>query len=1011
MKRKLQLLLLAVISCASGCFAKTGFASLPENSFGMAVSPNGRYVIGIDLRYELNSMYLASFIYDTETRSQEWITEYDANDVFKGGTLSAISDNGVACGHSKDPGLEITFVDFDGEYKSPANRATVWKNGVATQLGYGDFDLSRFTALQDGTKATAISADGTKVAGNFNMGNGTYSLPCVWSESSDGKWTPAMLPMPEGISNSDAEFMSADGNTIAGTVSLSSSQTIAAYWKDGVCNVIDHRKMGFTDDAFIIMDVKGLSANGRFMTIITNYRNFWIIDITTGEYRIMPMPDATRVTNEMSVDDNGNVLGTHHYGTDEDNYSRPFIYTYTDNRLFDLSYYINLYAPGLETDFPLAFEDKTRAVPRAVSASGNVIMGNTDTWPQYGQTPKCWVVQMEKTDIDIPTTPSGVAAKSEELGQVRLSWDKDNSTYKNLTLKSYNIYRDGKLSETLDANANKMETVQTGVPSGHPVYTIEGVYVKGDGTEMLSPKSAPCTASVPDTYQLPLYDDFESKSLQTNFWDNSDGVWTITANGGISGAFIRDFNTPTTEPHSTCLTTRKLDATNQQTVQLSFVLIYGLLNGNDWPLDRDSLSVEYSTDNGETWTVRKEWSLADLGAPYNWSMQHLDLTEEVAGKMFLLRLRNHGQGKAQYDFAVDNFKVGTGAEEKAPENMTGAISNDGNSVQVAWKNSFGAYSLSHAAGLAYATQTIGGEGKEIIAANKFDASDLKIYKGKYLSGASAYLALADYGSPEYNKIHASVVVFEDGKLIREQEITDISFNGMTTVALDNPVEIDPARELMVGIRIFDYSEYQYPLVYIQSNDFIAGKSDLYSEDGGTTWLKVSDLYPEQDYGSWGFCSWYIAGCVTDRPAFVPEATKQPLGYNVFRNGEIINYAMINDCKSGFTDTKPAKNACYDVVAYYLDGNVSEHSEQWCMSDASSIDKNVTDGIEVRIHPGTDNITINGDFTKARLFTTDGVAIAQSKGNTVPLGNISTGIYLLQIESGSNVTVRKIVIRR
>lgn len=1004
-------MLLAVMFCASGCFAKTGFASLPENSFGMSVSPNGRYVIGIDLRYEINSMYLASFVYDTESQSQEWITKYDADDVFKGGEFAAISDNGVVCGHSKDPDLEITFVDFDGEYKSPANCATIWKDGVATRLGYGDFDKGKFTYLQDGTKAKAISADGTKVAGNFTMGNSAYSLPCIWSEGADGKWNPVMLQMPEGTDNGEAEFMSADGGVIAGTVNLSGSQEIAAYWKDGTCTLIDHEKMGFAAGGFVLMDVKGFSANGRFMTIMVNYRSFWIVDIKTGEYRVMPMPDATKMTNEMAVDDNGNVLGTNHYGMDEDNYSRPFVYTYTDNRLFDLSYYVGLYAPELETDIPLAFEDKTRAVPIAASANGNVIVGNTDTWMQYGQTPRCWVLQIEKTDIDIPVTPSGVVARSEELGQVRLSWDKDRNTYAGLTLKSYNIYRDDKLSETLDASADKMEIVQTNVPSGHPVYTIEGVYAKGDGTEMVSPKSAPCTASVPDTYQLPLYDDFESLSLETNFWDNSDGVWLPMNYGGISGSYIRDASTPTAEPHSTCLTTRKLDATNLQSVSLSFVLVYGLLNGNDWPLGNDSLSVEYSTDNGKTWKVRKGWSLADLGAPYNWSMQHLDLTEEVAGRMFMLRLRNHGQGEAQYDLAIDNFRVATGTEEKAPENITGTISDDGNSVYLAWENSFGAYSLSHAGEIAYATQTIGGGGEDIIAANRFDASDLKAYKGKYLSGASAYLVFADYGSPEYNEIHASVVVYEDGKLIREQEITDIKFNGMTTVALDSPVEIDPAKELMIGIKIFDTNEYQYPLVYIQQNSFIAGKSDLYSEDGGATWKKVSDLYPEQDYGTLGFCSWYIAGCVTDGPAFVPEDGKRPLGYNVFRNGEVINYALINDCKSGFTDTNPTDNACYDVVAYYPDGNVSERSEQWCMGSFNSIEGNVADGLEVKVCPGESRITVNGDFTRASLFTADGVAVSRSEGNALPLGNVPTGIYLLQIESGDKVTVRKIVIRR
>lgn len=171
---------------------------------------------------------------------------------------------------------------------------------------------------------------------------------------------PVMLQMPEGTDNGEAEFMSADGGVIAGTVNLSGSQEIAAYWKDGTCTLIDHEKMGFAAGGFVLMDVKGFSANGRFMTIMVNYRSFWIVDIKTGEYRVMPMPDATKMTNEMAVDDNGNVLGTNHYGMDEDNYSRPFVYTYTDNRLFDLSYYVGLYAPELETDIPLAFEDKTR---------------------------------------------------------------------------------------------------------------------------------------------------------------------------------------------------------------------------------------------------------------------------------------------------------------------------------------------------------------------------------------------------------------------------------------------------------------------------------------------------------------------------------------------------------------------------------------------------------------------------------------------------------------------------
>lgn len=1009
MERKLRLLLLAVMALASSAYAKNAFDTLPENSFGMAVSPNGRYVVGVDLRYSLYNQYMASFIYDTEYSQQDWITAYDENDLYKGGMFSGVSNEGIVCGSSKDPNLIITFNDYDGVYTAPANCATVWKDGEATKLEYGDFDKSKFTYLQDGTEAVAISADGKKVAGNFCMGNGTYALPCVWNENGEGKWTVNMLPMPEGVTNAETNYMSADGNMIVGTVTLSSNQLVAAYWKDGICNLADLTKMGLADDSFIQMSVKGISANGRFMAVIVNYRSYWIVDLENRDYRLMPTPDANKVVNDMTVDDNGNVLSAQSYSMNNNVYARPFVYSYAENRLFDLSYYVNVYAPNLEISPSLAFEGNTTAIPKATSAGGNVIMGNFDTWMMYGQTPKCWVLQLDKTDIDIPATPTGVTGQMEELGQVRLTWNKDTNTYKDIKLKSYNIYRDGTLTASLDASESKMEIVQTNVPSGHPLYEIEGVYIKGDGTQIFSPKSTPCVVAVPSSYALPLFDDFESLSLQTNFWDNVDGVWTTMNNGGIAGGYIRDSET-TNGPHSTSLVTRKLDATNQSSVSLSFVLIYGLLNGNDWPLDQDSLSVEYTVDDGKTWKTKKEWTLADLGAPYNWSMQHLDLTNEVAGKMFMIRLRNHGQGKAQYDFAIDNFKVGVGTEAKAAQGLIGSINDKGDKVSLAWKNSKGAYSLSHSSDLPYATMPIGNNGKEIIAANKFDASDLKIYQGKYLSGVSAYLQQTDYGSAESNKIHASAVVFEDGKPIREQEIKDIKFNNITTVALEQPVEIDPSKELIVGVKIFDYSENQYPLIYIQTNNFIAGKSDLYSEDGGTTWNKVSDEYPEESYGKMGYCAWYIAGCVTDEPTFEPKEDEHPFGYNLFRNGEVINHALINDFKAGFTDLKPEANACYDVVIYYLNGDLSEHSEQVCMDDFTSVNPNEAEGIGIKIKCDNKKITINGNFTQACLITTNGVVVAQSSSNVIPTNHVAGGIYLLQVEKNNRVATYKIVVK-
>ncbi len=71
------------------------------------------------------------------------------------------------------------------------------------------------------------------------------------------------------------------------------------------------------------------------------------------------------------------------------------------------------------------------------------------------------------------------------------------------------------------------------------------------------------------------------------------------------------------------------------------------------------------------------------------------------------------------------------------------------------------------------------------------------------------------------------------------------FNADFTVALDEPLPIDASKELKIGIRVHDYDETQMPVTYIMSADFLPGKSDLYSEDGGATWLRLSDFYAGQ----------------------------------------------------------------------------------------------------------------------------------------------------------------------
>ena len=143
----------------------------------------------------------------------------------------------------------------------------------------------------------------------------------------------------------------------------------------------------------------------------------------------------------------------------------------------------------------------------------------------------------------------------------------------------------------------------------------------------------------------------------------------------------------------------------------------------------------------------------------------------------------------------------------------------------------------------------------------FDKDDLGLFNGKYLTSVTATVN-HDTSIEGTTDTHASIVIFEDGKLVREQEFTP-DYNADQVIKLDEPLQIDAAKELKIGVKVFDYDARQLPLPYYNTNDFVAGKSDLYSQDGGETWHKLSDLWAGTDTDTDGYASWQITGNVTD----------------------------------------------------------------------------------------------------------------------------------------------------
>lgn len=1019
MRRALLYLAIGIFTCMTNLQAENKITATGANTLGTGMSPNGKFIVGVHPQYFAYNIYMKSFLYDTAKRKLEWVTAYDETDYGKSGSFTDVSNDGVISGTFKDPDYTITVNDFDGARSFPINVAAVWKDGKRTSLGFGTFDSSEFKYFEDGSFAEAISGDGKTVVGNIGIGNSTYMFPCMWKQSDTGNWTFSQLTLPQGAVGGKTVDVSTDGSIIAGVIWYEMYEA-AAYWKNGVCHLIEGTGEDTQFNGTGQNKACAVSPNGKYVTFILGYMHPRIYDVEHNSYRKITPFEPYHSPDRLAIDDNGNTVSAFGYGSllSGEVYERPFWYSYKDDRILGFDYFMSLFAPGTESPFTFAFEEKTKATPCAISADGTFIMGNNDMMVALGGIPECWMLKTESRTVVIPKTPENLRAQSWELKEVTLTWEKDEQTYGGLTLESYNVYCEGEnIANVPVSSAKGLTYIHKNVKAGFPKYSIAGVFKTTGTSTVESPKSNPVATAVPDTYALPLFDNFDSQSLETNYWtvdrhygDIIDTNWGVIPYFGIYDCGL--YSSPTSQlPYSSGLISRPMDASKVKKVSLSFAILYGMINSDNQQMDKDSLSIDVSVDKGVSWTEVKTTSFKDL--PKNWGMQSVDMSQWAAGKLFQVRLRKHGQGTAQYYFTIDLLKIGASAEKEAPEGLTGAVTGT-KQVNLIWKNTFDAYQLNHINEYYTMGLAVGNEGKDFIAANSFEPADLSIYKGKYITSVSAFI---NHSALEDSKdTHASIVIFENGELICEQEIEDIVYNEYNTVILHSPVLVDGAKELKVGLKIFDYDERQIPIAYQNTLKFLPGKSDLYSEDGGKTWKKLSNFYAAiQGQEQNGYCCWDITANITD--GTTPNTTDMDpdnnlMAYNVFRNGEKISSQLVDKRQSRFTDTEAFDNCYYEVVAYYFDGSVSDISNRFTIGELSSVDRlEANNGIRIYPNPATDYIHITGEVNSATLSNINGQICITTSENNMAVSELPAGVYFLKIQSGDKIQTEKILIKR
>lgn len=528
------------------------------------MSPNGKYAVGQSTGVG-DAPEFTSYLWDTDAGKLTWMTELDESDYDKSGYFADVNDEKTIVGHFKDKKYTLTYQDMGDVFSDPISVAAVWKDGKTTSLGIGDFTLNDFTGFSDGSFAMAVSADSKTVVGYINQGNGATFTPCGWTyNEATQTWDYKKYTVPAGSLGGQIGSVSADGKVAVGYVAYRLRGMPAIWTSPDECKLIGLAPEDASyEEEFNFNYSYKISPNGQYVLFTLNNMTPCVYSVKDQKYvKIPPYADVTGLSVR-AISDQGDVVGAFQYGNFfTGTYTRPFWYSYRDNKCTDFDYLIQTYAPDVDVPYSFLFSDKITSEPQSISADGTVIFGTNNA--------SSWILRTESERVTLPEYVANVKAVNSKLREVTVSWDKTVNVPEGLTQKSYNIYCDDLLLTKVDvallpADATRGEYIQQNVVPGVHNYSLSGEYTSENGKTYESPRTPAIAVPVAETFALPFFDDFESRDLISKGWTNEllagnvadDLKWQLRSPGdGQNDTSSASTIIMTDKPYSAALTSR-----------------------------------------------------------------------------------------------------------------------------------------------------------------------------------------------------------------------------------------------------------------------------------------------------------------------------------------------------------------------------------------------------------------------------------------------------------------------
>lgn len=924
-----------------------------------SISPNGKYVVG-----QHDRQPRPAFLWELDSGNRITLLGNTR------GEATAVTDNRIIAGDFMDPDIL-----YEGE---PVLSAGRWENGTWTGLGLGVGAGQPLPNNLLGSSARGMTADGNMIVG-LSRKNETgifHAHPYSWTKTGDtwvGQlWSDANGP-DVGASIVD---ISGDGSIAVGYTTLpGTSDRKGIVWRSPTDYTI------LFANVFGVGEYTCISENGHYAGF-RHAQQAGIHNLVTGEITIIPQGHMVG-----AVSNDGFLIGVYH---------SPYLATPTDKGFvwneelgfMDFGEFVSLYAPDI--DLPVALNSLDVRNPYKYTIHTMTPDGLNITILTEGLRIKnAYVLSLENPITVLPFPRNFTAEVSRpDRDKVNLAWDATGND-----VLQYIIYRDNDSLTVVNGNVDTY--LDEDVPVGYHDYSVQAVYDNGR-----SRKSEMKTVAVVDNYNLPLLEDFNSNSLRTNFWtatsDYGRSKWETNEFDGVEAVSpgLRLEVNNSQGNYAASLLSKPLDARGATNVYLSYMTY--LMNYATQ--SSDTLFVEIY--DGNAWTTVNRYVFPRT--TMDWKNEWIDITDVARGEIINVRFRMEGENSSTdlKTYFFDNIFVTTALPtgDAIPRKLVINEEED-NAIKLIWQDPSGLYGITH-------SQTpnrgnFGNLGDPFIAVQDFTTEDLEYYYGHYLTSISVYINNRVW-DPEVETT-LKLAVYQNGQRTVSTDIDDFVSNAWNNFNLPNAIAINSGlTDLKIGVEVVTHDSLERPIGADEDGRVVAGKGDLYSEDGGATWKRLSSSGDPDQHRNWS-----IIGNISETATPDEERNSDIIGYNLYLDGVKINDYLIY--RQELTNAR--YGGCYTVRAFSLELGLSATSEQVCIEGPSigMTEPEQSSTLILYPNPASNSVRINQPFKNATLFDLNGRVIIQTNSDPIPVDHLQNGMYMLRIETQDGIFNRKLLI--